>query len=345
MENRNRTMRNETELGAMLSEPSPELKETMKRLDGDIMILGIAGKMGVTMGMLAVNAVRASGTAKQVYGVSRFSNAASREQLEKHGIRTIPCDLSERVQVEKLPQVRNVIFMAGRKFGTEGSEPLTWAMNTLVPAYTAEHFRESRMTVFSTGCVYPLRSVRQGGCSEDVPPAPVGEYSQSCLGRERIFQYAAQKYGTKVLLFRLNYSIGLSYGVLSDIGRAVWEDREVDNSVGYFNAIWQGDANSNALRSLELASNPPEILNITGPETASVEQTALQFGALMGKKVRFKGMSGDLGYLNNSAKMCRIFGYPHVSLDSMIRMQADWIMNGGTNLNKPTHFEVSTGRF
>lgn len=335
----------EEKLEKALSVPTPELIEMMKRLDGDIMILGIAGKIGVSMGLQAVEAVRQAGANKKIYGVSRFSQKADQAKLEKAGVITIPCDLMERSQVEKLPQVKNVIFMAGRKFGTQGSEAVTWAMNVIVPALVAEHFKASRIVAFSTGCIYPLRSVEQGGCTEEVAPAPVGEYSQSCLGRERIFEYYANKYGTKLLLFRLNYSVDLRYGVLDDIGRAIWEGREVNNSVGYFNVIWQGDVTANALRSLELADNPVKILNVTGPETASVEDTALKMGKLMGKEVRFKATPGEWNYLNNAGLMCRLFGYPHVSLDELIELQAQWIKNGGLSIGKPTHFEVNNGKF
>lgn len=332
-------------LEELLAVPPEALVEAVKRLDGDIMILGIAGKMGVSMGRLAMNAIREAGVKKKVIGVSRFSNADDRAKLEEWGIETLPCDLLERAQVDALPKVKNVVFMAGRKFGTEGSEALTWAMSTLAPSYAAEHFRESRIVAFSTGCVYPLATVGQGGCTEEVVPAPVGDYSQSCLGRERIFDYASRKFGTKLLLFRLNYAVDLRYGVLHDIGRSIWEGREVDNSVNHFNVIWQGDANANALRALELCENPGAILNVTGPETASVEQVALRMGRLMEKDVRFKGTPGQLQYLNNSAKMCRIFGYPRVSLEQLILWQADWIRNGGVSIGKPTHFEVSNGKF
>ena len=332
-------------LDAFLSLPHPELVEMMKRLEGDIMILGIAGKMGVTMGMQAVEAIKAAGVEKKVYGVARFSNPEERVKLDKAGIITIACDLMEREQVEKLPQVPNVIFMAGRKFGTGGSEELTWAMNVLVPALVAEHFKASRIVAFSTGCVYPLMSVKDGGCSEEVAPAPVGEYSQSCLGRERVFEYYSKKNGTRILLFRLNYAVDLRYGVLHDIGRAIWEGREVNNTVGYFNVIWQGDANAAALRALELADSPCAILNVTGPETATVEKAAKIMGGIMGKEVRFAGTPGDLNYLNDAGKMCELFGYPRMGLDEMIRLQAQWIADGGISIGKPTHFEVNNGKF
>jgi len=333
------------ELEELLSIPSAELVEMMKRLPGDIMILGIAGKMGVTMGRLALRAIREAGVPKKVIGVARFSNPKEREKLQSLGIETIACDLLDQEAVRRLPQAENVIFMAGRKFGTDGSEAQTWAMNVLAPAFVADRFRDSRIVAFSTGCVYPLVGVGSGGCTEEIVPAPVGEYSQSCLGRERIFQYHSAQNGTKVLLFRLNYSVDLRYGVLHDIARNIWENKPVDNTVGYFNVIWQGDANSAALRALELADTPAAILNVTGPETASVEKTARLLGKLMGREVAFKGIPGDRCYLNDAAKMNRLFGYPAVSLEQLIRWQADWILNGGESIGKPTHFEVNNGKF
>jgi hypothetical protein len=336
---------NTVELEDLLSIPSAKVIEMMRRLDGDIMILGIAGKMGVTMGRLAVRAIKEAGVSKKVIGVARFSNPEDRKKLESWGIETIACNLLDREAVGKLPQVPNIIFMAGRKFGTDGSEAQTWAMNILVPAYVAEHFRNSRIVAFSTGCVYPLVDINTGGCTEEIVPSPVGEYSQSCLGRERIFQYYSLCNKTPVLLFRLNYSIDLRYGVLHDIARNIWEGKTVDNTVGYFNVIWQGDANAAALLALELTDPAVAILNVTGPETASVEKTAKMLGKLMNKEVIFKGIPGNSCYLNDAAKMFRHFGYPSVSLEQMIRWQADWIVNGGESIGKPTHFEVNNGKF
>ena len=336
---------NVTELEKLLTTPRPELVAMMKRLKGDIMILGVAGKMGVTMAMLAVNAIREAGVAKRVIGVARFSNPEERNKLESAGVETVVCDLLDREQVNRLEKVDNIIFMAGRKFGTGGSEELTWAMNILAPEYVCEHFKASSIVAFSTGCVYPLEHITSCGSTEDTVPMPVGEYSQSCLGRERIFQYYSKKNGTKVLLFRLNYAIDLRYGVLHDIALNIANGEPVNNSVGFFNCIWQGDANANALRSLELCESPCAVLNITGPETASVANAAKIMGKIMGKDFTFKGEPGNLGYLNNSARMCRVFGYPQVSLEQMILWQAKWFADGGVSIGKPTHFEVNNGKF
>lgn len=336
---------NEEMLDKLLSEPSADLIEMMKRLDGDIMILGINGKMGLTMGRQAVAAIKAAGVSKKVIGVSRFSDETGREKLEEWGIQTIACDLLDRSAVAALPKVPNIIFMAGRKFGTGGSEDLTWAMNALSPAYVGEHFNESRIVVFSTGCVYPLVGVGSGGSVEQDAPEPVGEYSQSCLGRERIFQWCSRVHGAKVLLFRLNYAVDLRYGVLHDIAQQVWNEQPVNNTVGHFNVIWQGDANSFALRALEHATAPPTALNVSGPEIIPVEYIAERFGEIMDKKITYTGISADKCYLNNAAKAFSLFGYPRVSLEKMISMQAQWLMKGGRSLGKPTHFEVNTGKF
>jgi len=339
------TIGNEQELESLLSTPQPGMAELMKRLDGDIMILGIAGKMGVTMGRQAVEAIRAAAVNKKVYGVARFSDAASFDSLAAHGIEPIRCDLLDGAQVAKLPRVRNIIFMAGRKFGTEGAEAQTWAMNILAPYFVCDHFRDSRITVFSTGCVYPLVGPETGGCTEDVQPEPVGEYSQSCLGRERILEYGASKFGAKLLFFRLNYAIDLRYGVLHDIAQRVWNGLPVSRSVSHFNVIWQGEANAFALRSLELADNPPAILNVTGKEMIAVEDIAEAFGKALGKKVTYEGTPSGRCYLSNASKCFKLLGSTSVSLDWMIARQAEWLLKGGRSLGKPTHFEVNNGKF
>lgn len=337
---------NEIELNELLSTPTSNLIEMMKRLEGDIAILGVAGKMGVTMAMQAKRAIEQAKVKKDVIGIARFSNKEEEKKLQDFGIKTVKCDFLDREQVNDLQDYPNVIFMAGKKFGTQGNEAQTWGMNALAPAFVAEKYKNSKIVVFSTGCVYPLRSVSEGGCTETDAPSPIGEYSQSCLARERIFEYYQQKYGTKMLFFRLNYAIDLRYGVLHDICRPIFEGKEVNNSVGFYNCIWQGDANANALLSLELVNNPVTILNVTGPETANTEETAKKFGELLEKEVKFTySKPGDLNYLNNAAKMIELFGKPSISLDELIHLQAQWIKQGGISIGKPTHFEVNNGKF
>ncbi len=340
-----KTIRTEAELDELMACPGAELIETMKRLAGDIAILGIAGKMGLSLGTLAVNAIKAAGLRKQVYGVSRFSDPTAIAALEKAGVVPIRCDLLDRTATSALPKVPNIVFMAGRKFGTVGEEALTWAMNTIVPAHVCEHFSKSRVAAFSTGCVYPLVPTGSIGSVEEDRPDPVGEYAQSCLGRERTFEYFSRINGTPVCLFRLNYSLDLRYGVIHDLARTIWEGRTVNRNVGYFNAIWQGDANSQALRALEVCASPPAVLNITGPEKISVTASAETLGRLLDKPVTFTGAPCATAYLNNASRSHRLFGYPRVPLAQVIDWTAEWIKQGGRSLGKPTHFEVSNGKY
>ena len=335
----------EKELDNLLAEPSAQLVRVMRELSGDITILGANGKIGLSLANMAKTASLKSGTDKKIYAVSRFSDIEGKEKLESWGIETIVCDLLDNEQVNNLPVTKNVIFMAGRKFGTIGSEPLTWAMNTLVPANCAAHYKDSRIIVFSTGCVYPLTTFASGGSIETDLPEPIGEYSQSCLCRERIFEHFSIINKTPTLLYRLNYATDLRYGVLYDIGIKIWNDEPVTTGIDYFNIIWQGDANNIALLSLLHTSSPANILNVTGVDILSVKTAAEEMGEIMQKPVEIISSGNDKSYLNNASKSFACFGKPSVSSKELIRMQAEWIMNGGRGLNKPTHFEVDNGKF
>jgi len=338
-------LESEPELEEVLSRPMPETVKAVSRLEGDILILGVSGKIGPTLARLVKRAVDEGGLDKKVIGVSRFSTPGLREELEKMGIETFSCDLLEEEEVERLPEASNVIYMVGRKFGTQEDSSLTWAVNTHIPVIVSRRFKKSRIVVFSTGNVYPLVPVSSGGADESTPPDPVGEYAQSCLGRERIFEYFSKKYGLKTLFLRLNYAIDLRYGVLLDVARKVFEGLPIDLRMGYINVIWQGDVNNIAVRSLELCSLPPEVINLTGPETVSVRWLAEKFGAIFGKKPVFKNSEMGNALLSNASKCFRIFGPPTVTLDQMMKWVAHWVLIGGRTFNKPTHFEIVDGRF
>jgi hypothetical protein len=328
-----------------LLQPSARLIEDFKQLDGDILFLGVAGKMGPSMAVLAAAAAKEAGITKKIYGVSRFSDPSIKAALSEKGITCITADLLNRDELFTLPDVKNVVFLAGTKFGTTGKEYFTWAMNSYLPGMVAEKFRSSRIIVFSTGNVYPLTPLSKGGATEMDHTGPVGEYAQSCLGRERIFQYGSATYGTEMLIYRLNYANDVSYGVLLEIGRSVLEGRPIDLSMGHVNVIWQQDANEIALRSLLHCANPPKILNVTGPETASVRWIAHEFGRLFGKQPQFTGEEQDTALLSNAAECFRLFGYPSFSLREMIELDAAWLQEGGKTLNKPTHFQERKGNF
>ncbi|MEK4236012.1 NAD-dependent epimerase/dehydratase family protein [Paenibacillus sp. FSL H7-0714] len=338
-------MRTVQELEERLASPSAALIEELSQLDGDIMLLGVGGKMGPSLARLAVNAIRQAGLNKEVIGVSRFSNKELRRELEEAGVKIISADLSDDKALHSLPETQNILYMAGNKFGTTGNEHFTWMMNAYLPGRVAERFRNSRMVVFSTGNVYPFTPVSQGGATERTSPNANGEYGQSCLGRERIFEHFSHKNGTPMFIYRLNYAIDLRYGVLLELARSVREGLPIDITMGHANVIWQGDANEIALRALLRCSSPPNVMNITGPETLSLRWAANEFGRKLGIEPIFTGAEAPTALLSNAAKAAATFGYPRVSLAEMIDWIGDWVGQGGETWNKPTHFQEREGKY
>lgn len=325
--------------------PSDALVADVAKLDGDIIILGVGGKMGPALAKLAKQAVEKSGTTGKIIGVSRFSEPGLQAELNQFGIETHSIDLLEEDQLQSLPDVRNVLYLAGTKFGTTGKESFTWAMNTYLPGRVAQKYKDSRIVVFSTGNIYHLTPVTSGGATEESLPQPVGEYAQSCLGRERLFQYHSAKNKTPTLIYRLNYANDVSYGVLLEIATSVNEGKAIDLTMGNVNVIWQGDANEMAIRSLNNCEVPAKILNITGPETVSVRWLANEFGKMLRKQPEFINEEQPTALLSNAAEAFRLFGYPKVSLKKMMELLVEWITQNGKILNKPTHFQERRGQF
>ena len=335
----------EQQLEDLLSEPSADDARAMAEMNGDLVILGVGGKMGPSLARRARRACELAKVAKRITGVARFSEPGVRESLEGAGIETVSADLLAPRALASLPDAPNVLYMAARKFGSTGAEHLTWAMNALLPALVAERYPAARIVAFSTGNVYPLVSVAGGGATEDMLPVPVGEYAQSALARERIFEFFSRRNQTRMMMLRLNYAIDLRYGVLLDIGQKVFERRPVDVTMGHVNVIWQGEANSIALRSFGLCQSPPAVLNVTGPETVAVRWIAGEFGKRFGMEPIFQGMEAETALLSNAGRCQKLFGRPSVTVEQMIEWVADWIRMGGVTLAKPTHFETRDGRF
>ena len=328
-----------------LLQPSAALISDIAKIDGDIMLLGAGGKMGPALAKLIKQAIDQAGVTKKVIAVSRFSEPGLADELGTLGIETIGADLLEDEQLQALPSVKNVLYLAGTKFGTTGNEPHTWAMNSYLPGRVAEKYRASNIVAFSTGNVYPLTPVTLGGAAEDLPPEPLGEYAQSCLGRERMFQHGSRKYGTPTLIYRLNYANDVSYGVLLELAKSVIEEKPIDLRMGMVNVIWQGDANEIALRSLRHCAHPAKILNVTGPEQLSVRWIAREFGKMAGKEPVFVQEEQPTALLSNAAECVGLFGYPRTSPKKMMRLIYDWLTQGGKTINKETHFQERTGKF
>lgn len=335
----------EEQLADKLSEPYPEDVAFAEELDGDVMILGAGGKMGGSLARRIRRASDEAGVDRTVYAVSRYSNPADREQLEAWGAETITADLLEDGSLASLPDCENVIYMVGMKFGTDGREPQTWAINSYLPGEVARRFDDSRLVAFSTGNVYPLVDVETGGSTEDDELGPVGEYAQSCLGRERVFQFFSDRNDTPTLLFRLNYAVEARYGVLTDIAKWVYNDEPVPIDNTYVNVIWQGDANSVCFRSLGMTDSPAETLNVTGPEILDVRDVAERFADRFGTDVEFVGEPHDTALLNDASSCHERYGEPTVDVEEVIDLVASWIDDGNPTMDKPTKFHVRSGDF
>lgn len=329
----------------LLSTPTPGVIEALGRLDGDVLVLGVGGKMGPTLARMARRALDVAGKKRDVIGVARFSEPGSEERLRQFGVQTIRADLLDPAQLARLPEAPLVVFMAGLKFGTTGREPWTWAVNTFSPGLVGLRYRTSRIVAFSTGNVYGPILVDQGGSRESDPLDPRGEYAMSCLGRERIFEYVSCMHGTPVVLFRLNYAVELRYGVLVDLARKVQAREPIDLTTGMVNVIWQADANAQALQALDHAASPPLVLNVTGPEQLRVREVAERFGELLGISPIFQGTESPESLLSDASKAQALFGPPRVGVDQLIAWVADWLQKGGPVLEKPTRFEAADGRF
>jgi nucleoside-diphosphate-sugar epimerase len=328
-------------LDELLCRPSQALIDDLRKVDGDIIILGVAGKMGPTLAGLA----KAAAPDRRVIGVARFSDPCVRHWLNARGIETINCDLLDETAIKDLPKAPNVIFMAGRKFGAEGDLSLTWAMNAHVPALVAQAFAGSRIVAFSTGCVYPFVPVDGKGADEDTAPNPPGEYAQSCVGRERMFEYFSCKYSTPGRLFRLNYAIDMRYGVLHDIATKVLKGAPIDVSLGHVNFIWQGDASAQALRCLAHCETPTSPINVSGHEILAVRDLAAKFGQRFGREPVITGKEEPTAWLTDTSKAVKLFGLPIVDTEQLIAWTADWVARSMPSLGKPTKYEVRDGRY
>ena len=331
----------ECALENILSEPADTTKEIVTGLNGDIVVLGAGGKMGPTLAIM----LRKASSGKKIYAVSRFSDKDVRTRIERAGIKIIQADLLNESLYSQLPDVKNVFYLAGMKFGSTGNQPLTWTLNSFLPGLVAKHYKNSRIVVFSTGNVYPLVDINSCGASEETAPDPVGEYAQSCLGRERIFEYFSQLNNTPMTIVRLNYANEPRYGIIVDLTRKILNGEPIDLTMGAVNLIWQRDANDYIIRSISLAKSPPTILNVTGPDTVLVRQLAETIGKELNSKPKFTSREARTALLSSASFCFSMFGYPQTTLDEMVSLIVKWVASGKTVLNKPTKYDIRNGKF
>ncbi|GAA0993765.1 NAD(P)-dependent oxidoreductase [Acrocarpospora macrocephala] len=338
-------MESVAELEDRLSTPRTALVDDLRKIDGDLLVLGAGGKLGPSLVRLAVRAAEAAGGGRRVIAVSRFGESGLADELRAIGATTIAADIADDTALGDLPDAPNVVFLVGAKFGTSGREAATWYTNAFLPGRVVQRFRGSRIVALSTGNVYPLTPVAAAGPTEDTPLGPVGEYAMSCLGRERILEHSAVVSGTPTALIRLNYAVEMRYGLLVDLAGAILAGEPIDLTMGHANMVWQGYANEVVLRALLLADVPPAVLNVTGPELVSIRQVAAALAARLDVPVRFTGQEADTALLSNAGRCHRLFGYPDVTLDELLDYTAAWVGSGLPSLNKPTGFQRRDGRF
>ncbi|WP_228002814.1 NAD-dependent epimerase/dehydratase family protein [Nocardia australiensis] len=337
---------NEKELERELSRPSAGLVADAASWQNDVIVLGAGGKIGSGVATMARRALdEADRDDVRVLAVSRWSDVEARARLDATGVETVIADLSDPTAVDQLPDAGNVVFLVGAKFGTATNTDEAWMTNTVLPAYVARRYATARISALSTGNVYPLSEPVTGGPVETDETGPIGEYAITCRGREQVFTHGARTRGTQVALIRLNYACEPRYGVVADIARRVHDGEPVDLSIGAVNVVWQRYTNEVVLRSLGHADTAPFLLNLTGPETASVRTIASQLGQRLGVEPNFTGAAGATSLLNNASKCHALFGYPDRTIGQLIDMQAEWIRAGGMLWNKPTKFERRDGKF
>jgi hypothetical protein len=335
----------EGQLEEVLTRPSPALVEFVRTLPSPLLILGAGGKMGPTLAMLVKRAADTAEYPLEVFAASRFGNAELVTKLNRSGVKTFTCDLLDKQVLQRLPDAPNILYLVGLKFGTAQNPPATWAINTIAPTRVAERYPGSRIVALSTGNVYPLGEVGRGGSLESEPLTPLGEYANAAVGRERVFEYHSHVAHIPIALIRLFYAVELRYGVLVDIARKVCDDTPIDLGNGYFNCVWQGDANEMVVRALSLATCPPSSWNLCRPEIFSVRAVASRFGELFGQNPRFTGHESSTALLGNSNLLCSRLGSPAIALERMLGWIAGWVERGGRDLGKPTHFEARDGRY
>jgi nucleoside-diphosphate-sugar epimerase len=339
------SIKNEEELEKIMCEPSDDLAEFLSKNEGDYIVIGAGGKMGPTLTKLLKNGLLKAKKDNVVYAVDRKFDPRIKSDFEKNGIKPLEFDLLDDESVAKLPEVKNVIYMAGMKFGTAENISLTWALNTYLPTVIAKRYKNSSIVAFSSGNIYHLTPAILGGATESTPPNPFGDYAQSCLGRERMFEFFSIKNGTKTAIIRLAYAIDLRYGILLDVAQKVYNKTPIDIEMGCVNVIWQADANEQIIRSLKETTSPANIINITGPEIISIRYLAKEFGKIFNIEPLFEGKEAESAILLNTVKSQGLYGYPKTTMNTMIKWIAEWVKSEGKTLNKPTHYETRNGKY
>ena len=338
-------MRSLIELKDKLATPCEALVADAAALEGDLIVLGAAGKIGPNVIRLLARADQAAGVTRRIFAVSRFSDQERVAELQAAGAILYQTDITKEGALEMLPDAPNVLYLVGARFGTTGKEAEMWFVNVFLAGRVVERFASSRIVALSTGNVYPLTSIDGPWPTEDTPPGPVGEYAMSCLGRERLMSHCAARSGTSLALIRLNYSVEMRYGPIVDLTRLIMAGEPVDLSMGHLNLVWQGYSNRVILSAFLHAGKPPFVLNVTGPELVSVRAMAERIADLVRKKPTFHGAEAPTALLSDASRCHRMFGLPTVPLDELIPQTVRWIQDDLPLFKRATGFQSRKGTF
>lgn len=328
-----------------LSRPSEKAIEALRNAEGDTIVLGAGGKMGLHLCALLKQALLKLGRSDSVYAASRFQSLRDETAYERLGVKVLKGDFRDKRFVKSLPGCPTAFYLVGAKFGTSENLHLLRQINVEVARELAYRYRNSTIVALSTGCVYSYVSPESGGSTEESEMNPIGEYAESCLDREKQFQEISDQFGTKVALIRLNYAVEFRYGALLDIGLKVYNGEPIDLTMSHVNVIWQNDALNHIVQSLEIADAPAVPINITGEGALSVRELADAFGKRFGKRPQFVGTGAKTMWLSNASKSHRLFGRPEIAIEQMIDWTAAWISEKGETHGKPTGFETRDGKF
>jgi nucleoside-diphosphate-sugar epimerase len=323
-----------------MSTPTEGVIECMRKVKGDILILGGSGKMGPELTEMIVRADAAAGIKRTLSVASTFSNPKERtaELFADIGVGVSKGQLTDPEFLGGLPEAENVIYMPGFKFGSSDNWEKAVQVNCILPYLVGEKYNNSRIVVFSSANPYAYATPASGGSKEGDPLDPKGIYGWSIVARESSFAITAKKHpGQSSCFYRLTYAQHLAYGVVVDLAKYIMEGKEISLSVPYVNLLSQRDANDRAIRALEICSNPPSLLNVSGPVVA-VREIAERLGAMLGRKPLLVGEEQELCQVINDDFCVRRFGNYRDSLEDIMTAAVHWIKNNGEYWGKPTKF-------
>jgi nucleoside-diphosphate-sugar epimerase len=331
---------NSAQLREFMSAPTDGVLDWVKKLKGEVLILGGSGKMGPELTEMIVRADAIAGFKRTVGVASTFSNSTENtaQLFADIGVKVFKGELTDTAFLASLPDAENVIYMPGFKFGSNDNWGKAVQVNCILPYLVGEKYRHSRIVVFSSANPYAYTTLASGGSKEGDALDPKGIYGWSVVARESAFAITAKKYPDQSsCYYRLTYAQHLAYGVIVDLVKRILQDNEISVSVPYVNLVSQRDAIDRAIRALEICSNPPAILNVSGPPVA-VRDIAGRLGKMLGKKPRLVGEEPELCLLINDDFCVTRFGNYADSLEDMMTAAVNWVKNGGEYWDKPTKF-------